>query len=557
MKKNVRNKTQSHGSLAIYEKIQNPLMQARDARDRKRLAVTFPALQLCFGPHYLALRCYLDNRPEKFFDELAYKTHLNWLQKRDQIDGKALRGYLSRFDAEINRALFFLREINSEGWHDIPLKVRDEYELVRFIDKQVHPSYLRLIEAVFTPLIRIIAYFSRIDRGMGTDGLDTWPAMEELKRGPEDYLIQSYRHIIRNGIAHGGITFLQNEIRYRDKKGNEEIFSIENVVRLFDNLLDTCNGLVVAMKVFNLISRDQGYVPLRELLVEELQEETITPWWTIEGCVESELAGKSQLIIYARPNSRHFAKVQWSTIQSGILTEYFAPGYDRYFFSLHSQKAWPGWAAFDGNKLRNLRETGANHISQYTGIIESDLIFYVPRIKIPALTGKLDTFAKSFRIHIPIVMQQFRENLDIPHVVCRSATIHRNSWGSVVKAEVVLEDFDDETAACVIRRHRRQIIRSALKHARRENMLNGSAYLPLGYAQVSVFRRDYRRRRLSGFGLDDDLVCTVRFQRIHRIKSPDIIGSTIEISGKWRIAWNKAWLEASGQKLEKSKGVGS
>ncbi len=122
--------------------------------------------------------------------------------------------------------------------------------------------------------------------------------------------------------------------------------------------------------------------------MEELQEETSTPWWTIEGCVESEIAGKAQLIVYARPDSRHFQKVQWSTIQSGILAEVFAPGYDRYFFSLRSRKAWPGWASFDGKKLRHLREAGVDDLSQYSGIVEDNLIFYVPRPAMPALARK-------------------------------------------------------------------------------------------------------------------------------------------------------------------------
>jgi hypothetical protein len=69
-------------------------------------------------------------------------------------------------------------------------------------------------------------------------------------------------------------------------------------------------------------------------------------------------------------------------------------------------------------------------------------------------------------------------------------------------------------------------------------------YLPIGYAYVSVFKRDYRRRRLSGYGLGEDLVCTLRLQRIRRIQSPDIMGSTAETMGNWRIAWNKAWLES-------------
>lgn len=534
---------------ALHEQLQNPVTRERDARDRARLAAAFPDLQSCSEPHFLALRRYLGSRPERFFDKTAYETYLEWLKRHDETDGKALNAYLSESAVEINRALLFLREINSEEWHDRPLRTGDEYDLVRFIDKHIHPTYLRLVEAVLTPLARPAAYFSRLDRGKGTDGLDVWSVAQELEGGSADCLIRPYRHIIRNGIGHGGITFLQDEIRYRDKKGNEETFSAGSVVRLCDDLLDTCNGLAAALKVFFLVSRDRGYIAPRELLVEELQEETWTPWWTIEGCVESEIAGKPQLIVYVRADSRHYAKVQWSTIQSGILAEFFAPGYDRYFFSVRSRKAWPGWAGFDGKKLHELREAGANDLSQYSGIVENDLIFYVARPAMPALLGKFDTLAKSFRINMPMAMQQVREKLGIPRIVCRSVAVHRNAWGAVLNAEVVVEGLDDETAAGVIRKQRRRILRSAIKHARRASGLSGAAYLPLGYAYVAVFRRDYRRRRLTEFGLGKDLVCTVRLQRIHRIKSPDIMGSTVETMGKWRIAWNKAWLEASGQQL--------
>jgi hypothetical protein len=250
-------------------------------------------------------------------------------QKRDQSDREALKTYFIRFNAEINRALLFVREINSEEWHDRLLgNGEDEYDLIRFIDKHVHPTYLRLIEGVLTPLARPVAYFSRLDRGKGTDGLNVWSVVQELEGGPAESLVRSYRHIIRNGIAHGGITFVQDEVRYRDNE-NEETFRTKAVVSLLDDLLDTCNGVVAGLKVFLLVARDRGYIPPRELLLEELQEETCTPWWRIEGCVESEVAGRSQLIVYARPDSRDYSKVRWSTIQSGILAEFFAPGYER------------------------------------------------------------------------------------------------------------------------------------------------------------------------------------------------------------------------------------
>ena len=310
----------------LHEHVQNALTRERDANDRARLTSLFPDLQFHSGTHFLALRPYINGSPERFFDRTTYQSFLAWLKKRDQADGDSLRGYLIDRKSEVNRALLFLRQINSENWHDTIPEAGDEYDLVRFIDKHVHPTYLRLVEAVLIPLARFVAYFSRLEATKGTEGLEAWSIVQELAGGEFEPIIRPYNHLIRNGIGHGGITYLQNEIRYRDKKGNEETISTRSIVRLCDDLLDTCNGLAAALKVFLIVTREAGYEPPFELLLEELQEETRTPWWKIEGCVESELVGLRQLLIYARPSTRDTAKVHWSAIQSAIMAEYFAPG---------------------------------------------------------------------------------------------------------------------------------------------------------------------------------------------------------------------------------------
>ena len=130
---------------------------------------------------------------------------------------------------------------------------------------------------------------------------------------------------------------------------------------------------------------------------------------------------------------------------------------------------------------------------------------------------------------------------------CRNAVLHRNSWGAVLLGDVVIDGLDGQEIVGAIRKNCRLIVKIGKRHACRRGGLNAAHLLPIGYAQVAVFKRDYRQRRLSGFGLADDLVCTVRLQRIRRIKAPDILGSTIETNGKWRIAWNKAWLDSVGQ----------
>ena len=59
-------------------------------------SLQFSTLKSCSEQHFLALRRYLDDRPEKFFDETSYEIYLDWLQRRDETDGKALKEYFSQ-----------------------------------------------------------------------------------------------------------------------------------------------------------------------------------------------------------------------------------------------------------------------------------------------------------------------------------------------------------------------------------------------------------------------------------------------------------------------------
>ena len=107
----------------------------------------------------------------------------------------------------------------------------------------------------------------------------------------------------------------------------------------------------------------------------------------------------------------------------------------------------------------------------------------------------------------------------------------------------VMEGIDGKPVVDAIFKYRRRIARLARRYAWKLNRLTGAAYLPLAFLQVNIYRRDYRCRRFGEIGLGKDLMCTLRFQRMRRIKSPDIIGSTVRVIGKWRIAWNRAWLQ--------------
>ncbi len=522
--------------------VENPLLQELHERKRSALIARFPALSSCSHDYFLSLGKYLNGIPQQFYSRTVYLEYLGWLEKRDQNVRTQLQAYLSEHAAEINRAFLHLEEINGFDWHDSFQKI-DDYETIRFVDQQIHPTYLRLVEAIFCPFLRVVAHFSRIDRGKGTEGLDIWCIVQELQGHYFDEAIRPYHHIIRNGIGHGGITYLEKAIRYRDKKGKAK-YDISEVVRICDDLLDTCNAFALALSVFLLVRQPGGYELPKQLLIEELRAETRSPWWEIVGCTPSQFSGVNQLIVYARARTLDYRKVQMTTFQSGVLAERFAPGFDRYFFSIRAEGAWPGWAAFDGKKLRTLREQQRFSLEDYRDVIENNLVFYVPRFHLPRLLGCFETLLIAFKMHFQQAVADFRRQLGLAKVCVRNVEIHRNSWGSAMNGSVHIAAPVGKINQDTIRESCRRIVRKALSHARRKtSRLNITRYLPLGFARIAVFQNNYRKRRLSSFGLGKDLICTVQVQRIGRIRSPDIVGSTIEKYGKYRIAWNRAWLE--------------
>jgi hypothetical protein len=450
---------------------------------------------------------------------------------------------LNESSEDIDRAMLTLDEIGREHWHDTDIEW-EEYAFMRLCDRTLHPAYLKLAEGVLHRFISPIATCLRLERGKSTN--DLWKlsaCINELKRTACSSVVAHCDTIVRNSIAHGRITYRQREVAYFDKNGKSRTLSDTAVVEMADGLVDTCHGCALALKLFYLKHLGGNIQIPRQVMLEELQANTESPSWHIEGCLVSELAGKSQLVIYARPKSRDSSKVRYMCIYSGILAEYFAPGFDRYMVSLRSPIAWPGWCGLDGKKLRTIRtRSGPRSMEAYKGVVENDFVFYKPTVALPRFLGKLETLLMSVRLHMPLALDDIRMNLGQTPITARRAEIHRNGWGAVVNGAVVVTIASEGDAQQAVRKARRRFVKAARRLAcRNTKWSNLAKRLPTGYARIAVFQTDRRHRQL--YGLGPDLICTVQRQLMSRIKAPDIAGSTIETLWPYRIAWNRAWLE--------------
>ncbi len=369
----------------------------------------------------------------------------------------------------------------------------------------------------------------------------------ELRGTGLDRLAGPYRGTVRNGIAHGGVTYLQDAVRYTDARGKPETLDHDEIVSLFDDLVDACNAAALALKVFLLRRLGDPYLPPQELLLDELVAETEAPWWRVEGAVPAELAGRKQLVVYVRAKTRDYLKVLWSAFATGVLAEFFAPGYDRYFLALRSPSGFPGWAAFDGRKLRAVREAGPAGLQDYKGALEDNLVFYAPTRRIPGFLRLGGSMLQAARLQWALWRADLRQQLGLPQIAVREAEVHRNGGWSVLNASVVVAGPGGPPDQELLRHSCGRAIRAARSAASRQcSLLSAARYLPLGYARIAVFSRDYRRRKLRNYGLGPDLVGTIQVKRIARIQAPDIWGAEVEARGPYRIAWNRAWLDGQG-----------
>jgi len=524
----------------LKELFRQNLLYPQQERQRKLLFEKFKDI-LPEDRCLLSLFSYISKSPEKYYSENIFNLYYQFLCDEIKNNKDDFQSLLNRKNYEINCSMQNMGIINDENWHE-NIENIDNYDEMLSFDLKVCPTYLKLLEGVLSPLIYLIAHQSRIKRLKSIEGLDIYNCVEELRGTVYEPLIITYNNTMRNSIAHGNVRYNREEICFTDKEKTIKIDN-KNFLRRVDDLVDACNALILALKTIYLRNINTEVALPRHLMIEELKAETNSPWWKVEGCLESTIINnESQLMIFARPNTTDMRKVYYSTVMTGILAEYYAPGYKRYFVSLKSPICLPGWAIFDGDLMKQKRLKKASTFEEYKGIIIDNLIFFIPRYKLPRLFHKLNTLYLSFKIQLALTGKSFKKEIEGLDFLLRNISIHRNGWRLVLNGSVIIEDKVNNIEL-KIKTEAKRIIRLCLKKAKKQHKNILLRLLPLGYARISLFNKDYRSRRLDSFGLKKELIGTIQIKKIRRIQVPDIYNSRIENFQNYRFAWNKKWLE--------------
>lgn len=526
---------------------ENPITRSLHNLWERKISLRFPELGFSKDLFPFSLIQYLERSPNKFFNNSAYIEYLNFLNSMLQSQPEILANLLKEYSTSISLANKITAEINLRPIHENHLP-KDEHDLIRFIDQEINYSLLQLYETPYYHFLLIVSKCQRIIKSKGTDGLDLFNVIQDLSNTDFSKVCELYNNTLRNGIAHGKVSFTNSEIVFADKKGKSFSIYPRDIVRLFDKLLDCCNGLCLAFKVFSFSNHaffEKYKIPVpQSILMEELQAKIETPGWKLLYSYEGvNIHRTDQLNIIIKNSFWDLNKVYYSCFQTAYLAEAITKSYSRIFLSLKSDHSYDGWAAFSGKTLAELRQKNSSSIVEYARALENNLVFFKSRIPFPRFIYKLGTLYASISANYKVFKNDWREKVVHRKWLFRETQIHSKRFFTVVQdTSIIVSPTDKNDVIDLIRNSYREIIRKAIKFSRKKcGPFSKSRWLPVRYVRVFIYDEDLRERSLRNSGLIPQLIATIQVNTSRKIKVPDIFNSTVEQIGKYRIVWFNGW----------------
>lgn len=513
----------------------------------KRIASAFPQLAPVIAADHLALVAFLDTAPQRFYSRKAFTAYFDFLSSAYRQQPRTVLAALSENADAVDLSHRVLAEVDQMPLHDTYVP-EDALARIKWIDEEINQLLLRLWEASLHGFLLVHEQVRRRTAKVSLENMDIYNVVQGTERTPLVIAKQVYDHNMRNGIGHGKVRFNEDSLSYTDKKGSKVKRTVKEVARTFDDLVDVLHGFTLAHQLFWAINKDElskaGLQLPRSVLFEELKARVNMPGWNILACLESERRSpKRQLEIHLRNKHWDFNKVQYWGFYTAYWAERLTGSFESVFLHFRSSSSNAiSWAGYNAERMRELRAAGTSDIAAYKGVLEGDLMFFIPKVNLPKWLLKVGTLYMAFRGQFSAWKAQRRADRIVPFVV-RHCAIHAK-WGYSILPDpvVIVNPPSGIDAQDFVRQHHRAIIRSTIRACRRSLPWHSIArYLPVRYARIMVHATDKRRRQLKQSGLSPELLGTVGFNTSKRIPNIEIATGTLEQQGRYRLLWNSRW----------------
>lgn len=521
---------------------------------RDRAVAIFPELANCGHELFAFMGVYADRLPWSTYDRQAQKQYLAFLQKLHAERPKFLPDFLRDEHGTIEITFRTLETINRRFAHDRDWSKLGDVELLRTIHDEAHPAYLQLCEGVLKWFLTIAAVPLREKRGAKTDGMSPNDLAEEARKAGI-HPLTCFDSTMRNAIAHGSIAFGIDRIEYlnRDRgKTRTRMNKPHETLAMLEALLDVCNGMAAALRIFVLLDRDLLFskrAPVPAALVfPEVDTQLATSGWRVDDYLElQEADGTRQLTLFVRSTYIDDHKTRISVVRTATFAALLMPGFDRYLVELHRRGERAGWGRFDGAKVRELAAQGVDHAPTY--------------VEHATQLGDFIVFPAFGRFHVPSRLRVFGSIAEVMRtswaarhadrqIEVRHVEIQSKRSFAFINAHVVLHRSDVTAAVELTLKNARRIIRMAVRAARALPHASWWVrHLPVGYVQVWVYLEDRRRRELLASGWGPNLLGRLTRKTRGRIPIGVPPETMHEMVSGVRVDWNVPVIEPLLQKL--------
>lgn len=497
---------------------------------KKRIILEeFPELKACQHDNFYSLGEYIYESPSKFYDKEIYKE-LNFFFENLIDDPSNFLNFLkilNDFNFEFNHAIKIMNELNLKEIHENSLPDNDA-ELMYFFSEKIVYEYLKVNDVILLGILKPIACYLRVINKKGTDNLDLYNCIDTLKKNKilEDVTI-SYNSVVRNAIAHGGVTYESSKIKFKDRKETTEFYA-PDFIRNFDLLINYANAIILTYKkvlfqYLDVLLKHDITIPSSIMEIELRHRANHYGWKIIHSYDSTILKGKQyNLLVESNLNSRKF--MNFSAVYTAMTLEKLLPQkYDNFFVQIKTKYKLSCWQIIDLEKLREYN-SGKNVI------ITDGTYFFEEKY----LGEKRD----SLKIHKTFLFQKNTNNKNIINL--RYIKHHSKKFYNVIENAGVSLNVPDNQIEDFIRKKAQYIISFVKLEKRKKYSRNLKEYIfPDKYLQIHIYKSSLRKRSCSYARQNKNLIATLHINTTKQIRNIVPAWGTKEQNKNCLIVWNK------------------
>lgn len=483
----------------------------------------------------LCLIDFLLRPPFIYFDKEVSREYLNFLENNLSSSLNSL----SDLNEIISHAIF---SINREGscWGREEQISLDKPKNILDFERMLHPEYQRYTEHIFNHFINLPLYV--LGKNNTKDYLSQTLSnrVETLKRYNLTCLTKGFDSVVRNAISHGKSMFEFDGIKYIDDK-EEKTLSSHEFSKLFDQLVDTCNGMLFAILVF--LSRNRSNVEsfrlsnlplgIKYLIVNGFVSH---PGLRLDSVAESKTVKREfQLNISCYINSLSRIMHIYESLSVALrFVEFGCESYNRFGISIDCGKFLNVAVFINGKELKSAIDSNLSPECSRNIIEDSSLLWYDDndfRRRLGMLSNMLKSQMKLLKLNLingwkKIGLKILSSSYTIKTIKNQSAPKIRRLEAYVVLADNQTPSLDmlKDVVIHAIRRLRGKFIHY------QDIEKSSFCKFPPSYVWIKLYLRNERTRTLESSGWHNDnlllqaeWILFIRCNKPIYVKDPDFI----------------------------------